>query len=149
MEQTFQALGGIVVKAIPTVILLIILHFYLRAVLFAPLRKTLKQRDEMTAGARKAAEASLANAERKTAEYEAKLREAKAEVYKEQEEIRKRWLADQTAQLAKAREESEARVKQARFEIASDAAAARQTLLETSSAMADEIASSVLAKRAG
>lgn len=137
------------VKAIPTVILLIILHFYLKAVLFGPVRKVLKQRDELTAGARKAAEASLVAAERKTAEYEAKLRDAKAEVYKEQEEIRKGWLADQAAQLAKAREDSEATVKQARFELASGAAAARQTLLETSSTLADEIASSVLAKRAG
>src|SRR6185437_371510 len=149
MEQTFQALGGIMVKAIPTVILLIILHFYLKAVLFSPIRKMLKERDDLTEGARRAAEASLAAAEKKTADYEAKLRDAKAEVYREQEEIRKGWLADQAAQVAKAREEQEATVKQARFEISSEAAAARQTLLETSAALADDIASSVLAKRAG
>lgn len=136
------------VKAIPTVILLIILHFYLKGVLFAPLKKVLRQREELTAGARKAAEDSLAAAERKTAEYEAKLRDARAEVYREQEEIRKRWLEDQAAQVAKARADSEETVKQAKFELASAAASARQTLLETSSGLADEIANNLLAKRA-
>src|ERR1700689_4159412 len=149
MEQTFQALGGILFKAIPTVVCLLFLHFYFKAMLFGPLRKVLKQRDELTAGARQAAQTSLAAAERKTAEYEAKLRDARAEVYQEQEKIRAGWLADQNAQLTKARESAEAAVKQARFEIASEAAAARQNLLETSSTLGDQIATMVLAKRAG
>ena len=65
MEQTLQALGGILLKAIPTVILLLILHAYLRAVLFTPLEKMLRQRGELTEGARKAADQSLAAAEAK------------------------------------------------------------------------------------
>jgi F-type H+-transporting ATPase subunit b len=149
MEQTFQALGGILFKAIPTVVCLLFLHFYFKAMLFKPLRKVLKQRDELTAGARKAAENSLAAAERKTAEYETKLRDARAEVYQEQEKMRARWLEDQAAQLTKARESAEASVKQARLEIASEAASARQNLLETSAALGDQIASALLAKRAG
>ncbi len=149
MEQTFQALGGILLKAIPTVICLLFLHFYFRAMLFKPLRKVLKQRDELTAGARQAAQKSLAAAERKTAEYEAKLREARAEVYQEQEKIRAHWMDDQAAQLAKAREGAESSVKRARLEIAADAAAARQNLLETSAALGEQIANTLLAKRAG
>src|SRR5580698_1153665 len=149
MEQTFQALGGIFVKAIPTVVCLIFLHFYFKAMLFKPLNKVLKQRDDLTAGARKAAESSLAAAERKTAEYEAKLRDARAEVYQEQEKMRAGWLEDQAAQLTKAREKAEASVKQARSAIDSEAAAARQGLLETSAALGDQIASALLAKRAG
>lgn len=149
MEQTFQALGGILVKAIPTVVCLLFLHFYFKTMLFGPLQKVLKQRDELTAGARQAAQNSLAAAERKTAEYEAKLRDARAEVYQEQEKIRARWLEDQAAQLTKARESAEASVKHARFEIASEAASARQNLLETSATLGDQIANRVLAKRAG
>ena len=87
MEQTLQALGGILFKAIPTVIFLLFLHFYFKHAVRA-LAKVLKQREELTAGARKAAEASLAAADRKTAEYEAKLRDARAEVYREQEDTR-------------------------------------------------------------
>jgi F-type H+-transporting ATPase subunit b len=147
MEQTLQALGGILIKAIPTAIFLVFLHFFFRAMLFGPLRKVLKQREELTAGARRAAEASHAEADRKTAEYEAKFREARAEVYKEQEETRRRWLADNAAQIADARSNAEAAVKQAKFEIASEAAAARQNLLETSAALADQIATAVLSRR--
>ena len=92
MQETLQALGGILLKAIPTIILLIVLHFYLKAVLFGPLDRVLKERRKLTEGARELAEASLAAATRKADEYEAKLREARAAVYKQQEEIRKRWL---------------------------------------------------------
>ena len=149
MEQTLQALGGILLKAIPTIILLLFLHFYLKLMLFGPLQKTLDRRDQLTAGAKKTAADSLAAAERKAAEYEAKLRDARAEVYKQQEETRRKWLEDQAAQLVEARARAETTVKDARFEIASEAALARQTLLDTSGALADEIASMVLAARAG
>jgi F-type H+-transporting ATPase subunit b len=147
MEQTLQALGGILIKAIPTAIALVFLHFFFRFMLFGPLRKVLKQREELTAGARKAAEASLAAADRKAEEYEAQLRDARAEVYREQEETRRRWLADQTAQVAEARSSAETTAKQAKFEIASEAASARRNLLETSSVLADQIATTVLAGR--
>src|SRR5271169_1780660 len=99
MEQTLQALSGILLKAIPTVILLLILHFYLKAMLFKPLQKVLKQREALTAGARHAAEQSLVAAERKAAEYEAKFREAKSVVYHDQEETRRVWLEDQARQI--------------------------------------------------
>ena len=147
MEQTLQALGGIMIKAIPTVIALVFLHFFFRIMLFGPLRKVLKQRDELTAGARKAAEASHAAADRKAAEYEEQFRAARAELYKEQEEIRRRWLAEHALQLAEAKGNAEAAVLQAKLEIATEAATARQNLLETSGALADQIATSVLAGR--
>ncbi len=147
MEQTVQALGGILLKAIPTVVLLIILHFYLKSVLFGPLERVLKQRRELTEGARKLAEDSLAAASRKAEEYEAKLREARAAVYKQQEEIRKGWLEDQAKQVNEARERHDAAVKAAREAIAADAAAARTSLQDSSKAMADQIVATVLGRR--
>jgi len=147
MEETLQALSGILLKAIPTVVLLIILHFYLKAVLFGPLTRMLKERRELTEGAREAAEASLAAANRKAEEYEAKLRDARAVVYKQQEEIRKRWLDEQAQQVAQARERSEASVKTAREAIAQDAEAARKSLQDTTGAAADQIVAMVLGRR--
>ena len=147
MEQTVQALGGILLKAIPTVILLIILHFYLKAVLFGPLDRVLKQRRELTEGARKIAEDSLAAATRKAEEYEAKLRDARAAVYKQQEEIRKRWLEEQANDVAEARARSESAVKAAREAIAQDAEAARKSLEESSKTVADQIVTMVLGRR--
>jgi F-type H+-transporting ATPase subunit b len=147
MEQTLQALGGILIKAIPTALFLVFLHFFFRIMLFGPLRKILKQREELTAGARRAAEASHAEADRKTAEYETQFRNARAEVYKEQEETRRRWLADHATQIAQARSSAEAAVERAKAEIASEAAGAKQNLQETSGALADQIATAVLTRR--
>jgi F-type H+-transporting ATPase subunit b len=149
MEQTIQALGGVLLKAIPTICLLLLVHFYLKAMLFGPLEKVLKQRNELTEGARKAARMSLEEADRKQQDYENKFRDAKNEVYKAQEEVRRGWLNDQAAQIAAARESSESTVQAARERIAAETTAARQSLGETSAALADQIATSVLARRAG
>jgi F-type H+-transporting ATPase subunit b len=148
MEQTFQALETILLKAIPTAILLLVLYFYLKAMLFGPIAKVLQQREELTKGARKAAEQSLARAEQKAKEYEDKLRDAKSEVYRDQEETRKKWLADQAAQLAQAKAKAEASMNSAREGIAQEVATARQGLADSSATMADQIATSVLARRA-
>lgn len=148
MEQTLQALVGILEKAVPTVLLLIVLHFYLKAMLFKPLAKMLRERDALTKGARQTAEESLAAAERKTAEYEAKLQAARGEVYREQEEIRRKWLAEQAEQIERGRERTAAAVRDAKFQIAREAAAARTSLLETSGMLADQIASTILNRRA-
>jgi F-type H+-transporting ATPase subunit b len=148
MQETLNALGGILLKAIPTIILLIILHFYLKAVLFGPLDRIMQKRRDLTEGARKTAEDSLAAATRKADEYEAKLRDARAAVNKQQEEIRKRWLEEQAQQVAEARTRSESTVKTAREAIAQDVAAARTSLQDTSAAVADQIVATVLGKKA-
>ena len=148
MQETLQALGGILLNAIPTIILLIILHFYLKAMLFGPLDRIMQKRRELTEGARKTAEDSLAAATRKADEYEAKLRDARAVVYKQQEDIRKRWLEEQAQQLAEARNRSESTVKTAREAIAQDADAARKSLQDASAAIADQIVATILGKRA-
>ena len=148
MQETLHALGGILQKASITVVLLILLHFYLKAVLFKPLDRVMEERRKLTEGARKAAEDSLAAATRKADEYEAKLRDARAAVYKQQEEIRKGWLEEQAQQVADARDRSDSSVKAAREAIAVDTAAARKSLQDSSAAVADQIVATVLGKRA-
>lgn len=148
MEQTLQSLLGLLEKAVPTVLLLLLLHFYFKSMLFGPLAKILKEREALTAGARKTAEDSLASAERKTAEYEAKLRDARGEVYREQEEIRRKWLVEQAEHIDQARERSANAVRAAKEQIAREAVAARTGLLETSGQLADQIAGTILSRRA-
>ncbi|HEY4364261.1 MAG TPA: ATP synthase F0 subunit B [Bryobacteraceae bacterium] len=148
MEQTFKALGGLFVNAIPTVIFVILLHWFLKVVLFGPLKKIMKQREALTEGTRKAAEDALAAAERKTAEYETKFREARAEVYKEQELMRQRWMTDQAAQVAQSKAAAEASIAGARAELAAEVETARKNLLETSTTLADQIATSILPRSA-
>jgi F-type H+-transporting ATPase subunit b len=147
MEQTLQALSGILLKAIPTSVLLIILYFYLKAMLFVPLQNVLKQREGLTAGARNAADESLAAAERKAQDYEAKFRDARAEVYKEQEETRRIWIEDQAKQIAEGQARTSATVAATRKQLSDETAAAKQNLVETSAALADRIATMILARR--
>ena len=76
MDATLLALGGILLKAVPTFLLVILLNFYLKAVFFKPLEKVLRQRYEATEGARKLAAESMERAAARTAEYEAAMRAA-------------------------------------------------------------------------
>ena len=76
MDAMLQALGGILLKAVPTFLLVVLLHFYLKGVFFKPLRKVLRQRYEATEGARKLAAESLERAAAKTAEYATAMRAA-------------------------------------------------------------------------
>ena len=145
--KLLQALTDILLKAIPTIIILVILHNFLKYVLFAPTEKMLKDRHALTGGARTAAEQALANAERKTQEYEAQFRDAKAVVYKEQEETRRKWLDDQGEQMVRAKADADARAAAAKKDIVADAAAARAELQQTSQTLADQIATSLLAGR--
>jgi len=149
MDQTLHALGGILLKSIPTVVLLLFLYFYLKLMLSGPLTRVLKQRDELTVGTRAAAQKSLKDAERKVQEYEAKMREARAEVYREQEETRKRWLEDQASQVESARARTGYTVQQAKEQMAVEITAARQTLAASAAELADQIANAVLSRRAG
>ena len=147
MEQTLQALSGILQKSIPTIVLLLFLWFFLKTMLFGPLAKMRGQRDGLTNGARKTARHSLEEADRKTQEFENKLRDARNEVYREQEDIRKKWLSDQVGQVASAREMASQSIQKNKAEIAADVAAARTTLGEQASALADQITSAVLQRR--
>jgi F-type H+-transporting ATPase subunit b len=149
MDQTLRALTEILQQAVLTVFLFVLLYGYLNIMLFGPLRKVLKQRDDLTAGTRKAAQESLAVAERKTAEYEGKLRDARTEIYREQEEQRRLWLSAQAEQVAEARARSEAQVRSAKESLLAEAASARQSLDASIGMLADEIVSQVLGGKAG
>jgi F-type H+-transporting ATPase subunit b len=81
MDAMLHALGGILLRAVPTFLLIILLHFYLKSIFFTPLEKILHARYEATEGARKAAEAALAQAAAKTEEFEKALFTAKTEIY--------------------------------------------------------------------
>ncbi|MGA2182673.1 MAG: ATP synthase F0 subunit B [Bryobacteraceae bacterium] len=149
MEATLHALGGILLRAIPTLLLVILLHFYLKAMFFGPLKNVLKQRHEATKGAREAAEASAKRAADKTAEYEAALQRARAEMYKEQEEARRKWLADQARLIEEARVHSHETRHAAKGSIEAEAATAKRDLEGQSAELAEQISRLVLEGRAG
>ena len=148
MDVILQQLGQLLLKAVPTFLLVILLNFYLKRMFFRPLEKVLHQRYEATEGARKAADESLARAAAKTAEYEAALREARSEIYRQQEQLHKQLAEQEAAQIAEARKRADVALKAARAEIARDVEVAKASLQRESETLANQIADSILRRSA-
>src|SRR3954447_25225793 len=148
MDVILNQLGELLLKAAPTFILVVLLQFYLKRVFFRPLESVLQKRYEATEGARKAAEESLARAAAKAGEYEAAMRAARSEVYKAQEQIYKQLQDQEAAQIAEARQRTDAATKVAKAEIATDVEAAKASLGRESEVLANQIAESILRRSA-
>jgi F-type H+-transporting ATPase subunit b len=148
MGQTLQALGGILLQAIPTIVLLLIVHFYLKWMFFRPMREVLEKRRQATEGARESADAMLKQASQKTATLEAALRKARDEIYQENEEQRRRWIGEQTNRLEEARRESRELIHKAKQELDAEAETAKRSLTATAETLAEDIARSLLGGKA-
>ncbi len=148
MEATLHQLGAILLQAIPTILLLLVLHAYLKVVFFKPMEKALHQRYEATEGARKLAQESLERAAAKTREYEDALRGARGEIYQKQELLHKK-LAEQAAeQVKEARLRAEAALQAARADLSAEVEIAKRRLGAESDRLADQIAERILQRSA-
>jgi F-type H+-transporting ATPase subunit b len=144
MGDTLRALGEILLKAVPTFLLVVLLHFYLKKIFFQPMEKVLRKRFDVTEGARKLADQSLARASARTAEYEAAIRAARSEVYQAQDKLNKQLQESHAAQIAAARQVAEAGVLEAKAQLACDVEEAKLNLGRDSETLANEIAESIL-----
>ena len=148
MDAMLHALGGILLRAIPTFLLVIVLHFYLKSVFFKPLARMLHQRYDVTEGARKLAQQNLEQAAAKTAQYEASLRAAKGQLYQAQEKLHKQMQERESAAIAEARSAADATVKSAKAQLESDVTGLKTQLAAQSDALAGQIAESILRRSA-
>jgi len=144
MEETLRQLGGLVLGAIPTVILFLILFFAYRSWVHAPLGRVLAERRRRTEGALEQARADMAAAEARTAEYERALRAARADIYKAQEARRQQVLEARTTAVAQARVSAEIQVQKAKAALAQDVAQAKLLLQSEAERLAAEIIDSIL-----
>jgi F-type H+-transporting ATPase subunit b len=147
MDAILADLGSLLVRALPTFFLLLVLHFYLKCIFFRPLDRVLEARRQATEGARTAAQASLAAADRKGADYEAAIRAARGEIYREQEETRRQWRDEQSAAAEQSRRSAAETIKDARAQIAEEAAQAKLSLASESERLASQIAAAILPGR--
>jgi F0F1-type ATP synthase membrane subunit b/b' len=115
---------------------------------FGPMRDVLAKRQEATEGALKSAEMILAKAAERAEAIEVSLRKAREEIYHEQEEARRQWIGEQTAQLEEARRSSRDLIHQAKQQLDTETAAAKRDLTATTAALADQIAQSLLEGKA-
>ncbi|MBZ5576050.1 MAG: hypothetical protein LAP40_05765 [Acidobacteriia bacterium] len=148
MDSTLQALGGLLLKAVPTFLLVILLHFYLKSVFFKPLERVRRRRYEATEGARQKAQESMERAAARTAEYETALRAAKAAVYQAQEKLHHELQERQSVELQAAHQQADATVQQAKAGLSRDVDALRSSLERDSEVLAGQIVESILRRSA-
>jgi F-type H+-transporting ATPase subunit b len=130
-------------------LLFIIFVFVLNRILFKPVGKVLDQRQALTEGATNEARAAAKRYELQLAEYEASIRQARGESYRQLEEERNRALEERKRLIDEAKIEAAAEVDRGRAEIAEQAAAARTTLQAEARDIADRISRTVLGRAVG
>jgi F-type H+-transporting ATPase subunit b len=144
MPSIGHQLGELFLGAAPTVLLILLFYFILRALFFQPLLKVMAEREARTVGAQKAAEAAQAAAAEKVKQYQEALKQARGKVYAEQEAARKKFLDERAAQLKDARNKAAAEVGAAKERIAAELAAARGDVESTVAQLSAEIARRLL-----
>ena len=144
MQVIGHQIGELLLQAVPTVLILLLFYFSLRAIFFKPLLAVMAERDARTAGAQKAAEAAQGAAAEKVKQYQEALKQARGQVYAEQEAARKKLLDERASRLKEARAKASAEVSTAKERIAGELAAARREVEATVSQLSAEIARRIL-----
>ncbi|MGA2806595.1 MAG: ATP synthase F0 subunit B [Terracidiphilus sp.] len=149
MQEIIQQVGTLLLGAVPTILLFIVLVLAYQFLVQGPLTATLKERRARTEGAVEDAHKAIAQAEARAAEYAAKLRQARAEVFKVREQRVKQWNAERDAALDAARKTAGQKVNQARVALEAEAAEARQSLQASAGDLAAQVVRAVLPLAAG
>ena len=144
MDQTLKQLGELLLGSIPTIIFLVLLYFFYRVLVHAPLAKVLAERHSRTDGAIQRARADIAAAEAKTAEYEHKFREATLAVFKAQEGHRQTIVQAREAAVAAARTQAQQQVQAAKAALEQDKAVAQSQLQTEGERLATDVIRRVL-----
>ncbi|HTW56989.1 MAG TPA: ATP synthase F0 subunit B [Terriglobales bacterium] len=144
MDETLRQLGELLLGAVPTVILVALLYALYAAIVHKPLQRVLAERRSKTEGAVEKSRADISAAEARTAEYEERLREARAAVFRAQEARRQAALQARGKAVNEARSKAQAQVQAAKKDIETDRAAAETGLQTESAALAQEIVRRVL-----
>jgi F-type H+-transporting ATPase subunit b len=148
MDSTLHDLGNLLVQAIPTILFFVLLTVFLNAMLFKPLGRVLEERRKATEGVRELAQKAFEAADRKGAEFEKALQMARAEMHAQHEELRRKWVEEQEAELAKARAAAEEAIQRGRHEIEAETQRALAELDGEIQVLSERIVNSLLRKRA-
>ena len=144
VQSIGHQLGELFLQAVPTILILLAFYVVMRGLFFKPLLRVMAEREEKTAGARKAAEVAQAAASEKVKQYQEALMQARAQVYSEQEAARKKLLEERGAGLKDARSRAAADVSAAKERIAKELAAAVRDVEASVAQLSAEIARRIL-----
>jgi F-type H+-transporting ATPase subunit b len=149
MQEIVQQLETLFIGSVPTILLFLVLVLAYQFLMQGPLTAILKQRRALTEGAIEDAHKAIAEAEAKAAEYAARLRQARGEVFKIREERVRQWSAERDAALEVARKAASQKVSQAKAELEAEAAHAKTELQASAGDLARQVVRAVLPAAAG
>ena len=145
--EILNQLGELFLAAVPTVIIVFLFYFFLRWSFFKPIERVLAERHKRAEGARQDAEASRAAVQEKLRAYNEAMKKARAQMFVEQEAVRRRVLEERQAKISAARVAAQKTLQDEKKAIAAEIEEARQELERSSGALANEIAETIIAGR--
>lgn len=147
MSEILSQLGDLLLRAIPTAVLFATVWFAYRTILERKLTDVLSDRRKRTEGAMEKARADISAAEGRSAEYERRIREAKAAMYAAQEVRRRKDLEAKVTAITEARKAALTRTQGACEEINGELTRAKSQLQANVDSFVDQIVARIL-KRA-
>jgi F-type H+-transporting ATPase subunit b len=149
MQETLRQIGELLLNSIPTILCLLVVWTAYRFMVHNPLHQVLAKRHALTEGAVEQARKEIASAEARTAEYEQKVREARAQIFKTQESYLKHVMEERAKAIAEARKHAQDMIKSARLEVQLEVEAAKVNLEKQADTLADQVIQTVLRPAAG
>lgn len=149
MQEILQQLETLLIGSLPTALLFIVLVLAYQFLVQQPLTAVLAKRRALTKGAVEEAEKAIAAAEARSAEYEAKLRQARTELFKAREVRLQQWTAERDQALEAARKAAGAKVGEAQALLDADVANARTAIEASASELGKQVMQAVLPVAAG
>jgi F-type H+-transporting ATPase subunit b len=126
----------------------LLLTILLDRLLFRPLQRVMHERAEATRSARELAERSASEARAAALEFERKTAAARAEVYRQMDDMRKTALAERTEILTQTRAQAEADIAAATSRLQAETEEARRRLAADAEALGGAAAERILGRRA-
>jgi F-type H+-transporting ATPase subunit b len=126
----------------------LVLTFVVDRLLLKPVLGVIRRREEAIESARELARRSATEAQAATAEFERKTGAARAEMYREMDEMRRAALGRRAEIVAETRAEAEAQVADAITRLDAEAAEARRKLEVDAQALGDAAAERILGRKA-
>ena len=126
----------------------LVLTFVVDRLLLKPVLGVIRRREEAIESARELARRSATEAQAATAEFERKTGAARAEMYREMDEMRRAALGRRAEIVAETRAEAEAQVADAITRLDAEAAEARRKLEVDAQALGEAAAERILGRKA-
>jgi F-type H+-transporting ATPase subunit b len=126
----------------------LLLTVVLDRLLFKPILRVMGERERAITSARELAERSANDARLASAEFDRKTGEARAELYRQMDEMRRTALDERAAIMARTRAEAEAEIAAASATLKAEAEDARRTLSAEADALGAAVAERILGRTA-